>query len=139
MRYIVLSCDSVWLEDVLRPTVDATHLAILKQFWSGERFFRSDGVEFDAVPTNANLPSPSLIRRILAEIYNPRRRVSLVYNEKGPYNLDEVKRLIMDCVSRDDDILTQFIEGDEIRDRLRDAVTFDEVVDVIERMGGKYE
>jgi hypothetical protein len=53
------------------------------------------------------------------------------YRSTGAYELTELKQALADAIDKDDDVLTQFHEGDELKQRLERARSFDEVVEVL--------
>jgi hypothetical protein len=69
-------------------------------------------------------------------VYNPRITVTLLWREPEPYGLDELRRAYSKAVDNDDDILTQFVEAADLRDRISTAQSFDELVAVYQSMEG---
>jgi hypothetical protein len=67
-------------------------------------------------------------------VYNPRMTIDLVWSEPVPYALDELKRAYVHAVDLDDDILTQFVDAPELKERILLAQSFDELVAVYEWM-----
>ena len=56
----------------------------------------------------------SMFDRLLAEVYNPRREFPVSYSKRRSYQFDELQGAYLDGVAHDDDILTQFVDGDEL-------------------------
>jgi len=107
-----------------------SHLALAKQT-------DLEGVAYDAAsiawhfryarPANSH----SLLFKVLAHtIHNPVRQVAVTWAPRGPYDLDELRDAYLHALSRDDDVLTQFVSGDELEVRIRSASTFQELVEV---------
>jgi hypothetical protein len=67
-------------------------------------------------------------------VYNPRISVRIVWSSPKAYQLDELKQAYLTAVNRDDDILTQFVEADELKRRIAGAQTFDALVEVYQWM-----
>ncbi len=67
-------------------------------------------------------------------IYNPRVTVSVVWREPKPYTLEDLKSVYSKAVDQDDDILTQFVEADELKKRISDAKSFDGLMAVYDWM-----
>ena len=63
-------------------------------------------------------------------VYNPRIAVTLLWRESEPYSLEELRLAYAKAVDKDDDILTQFVESDELKKRISEAQSFDELVEV---------
>ncbi len=73
--------------------------------------------------------------RLLANtIYNPQVKVNVIWNEPQTYTLTELKRTYSDAVDKDDDILTQFVEPEELKKRILAATSFEQLVQVYKWM-----
>ncbi|WP_461442378.1 hypothetical protein [Maribacter sp.] len=49
------------------------------------------------------------------------------------YTLEELKKEISDCIDDDDDILTQFIESDDLRKEISDSELFESIVQKLKK------
>lgn len=68
--------------------------------------------------------------RFLAKtIYNPSFNVSLSWKKIDNYKLDELKTKIINCIEKDDDILTQFVEADFFISKIENSINFSQLVD----------
>jgi len=67
-------------------------------------------------------------------VYNPRITVTVVWRVPKPYRLEDLKLIYSKAVDKDDDILTQFLEAEELQKRISEAQSFDELVAVYEWM-----
>lgn len=68
--------------------------------------------------------------RFLAKtIYNPSFDVTLFWKKIGMYKLTELKTKINSCIDKDDDILTQFVEADFLKNKVESSVDFSELID----------
>ena len=63
-------------------------------------------------------------------VFNPIIPVSLHWHEPTEYSLEELQRAFSNAVDKDDDILTQFAEPQEIKQRISAAQSFAELADV---------
>lgn len=63
-------------------------------------------------------------------VYNPWTMVTVLWGEPKTYALEELKQAYLKAVDRDDDILTQFVEAAELKKRISDAQSFDQLVEV---------
>ncbi len=71
----------------------------------------------------------SALERLLAHtFYNPVSRVGITWEQLQPYSFDELRQHYLDAIAADDDILTQFVEPDELSARVRACSTFDQLV-----------
>lgn len=132
--YIYISTDAcIELADTLHLRRRTSRLALLLRYWENTSVYGPTGVRYSVVPMNT-APRSRPLWRFLTVVYNPVREVTLTYDEVGAYSLDDLKRDITRCVNKDVDILISFHEAEEIRERLGNAKTFDEVVGVIRWM-----
>lgn len=71
----------------------------------------------------------SAFSRLLARsFYNPVSRVAVTWSQVRPYALDELRQHYLDAIAADDDILTQFVDPDELCARVRACSTFQDFV-----------
>lgn len=143
-RYVCLydggRSGGIRLTDELPGQVRANALAICSRFWERELFYRDDGIKLRAALAEGSSCGESVFTKLLAHtVYNPFRTLAFHYEEVGPYHVDEIKAKICRYLEGDDDILTQFIDGDEILQRLDRVDSFAGLVDLIETMQGKNE
>ena len=133
MSYIeIYSGGGIEVHDRLPETVRTTALAIAKRFWVDSRLYDRDGVVWRPVAEN---PDMSGWQRVLAStVYNPLRTIRMRHERAGEYRLPELKTRIRECVDEDDDVLTQFMEAEAIKDALEKAAGFDDVVALLKRM-----
>ena len=66
-------------------------------------------------------------------IYNPIIPVQIIWSHKGKYELNELKKALIDCVETDDDILTQFVDNEFLIKKIKDCTEFNNLLDVFER------
>jgi len=72
-------------------------------------------------------------RRLLAyTVYNPELDVRAQWHRIGDYKIEELRSVFLAAVEHDDDVLTQFVERDELIERLKAASTFQDLVKVWE-------
>jgi hypothetical protein len=68
--------------------------------------------------------------RFLAKtIYNPSFEVTLFWKKIGTYKLTELKTKIKNCIEKDDDILTQFVEADFLKYKIETSIDFAELIE----------
>jgi len=63
-------------------------------------------------------------------VYNPTVSVTLRWNAPQQYAFEELKKAYLRAVDQDDDILTQFVEADELKKKITETRTFDRLVEV---------
>jgi len=71
----------------------------------------------------------SLLDRLLAEVYNPVREFAVSYSQLRSYAFAELQGAYLDAVAHDDDILTQFVESDELTKRIQQCSNFKELLE----------
>ncbi len=63
-------------------------------------------------------------------IYNPKINVTVLWGEPKTYVLEELKTAYIKAVEKDDDILTQFVEAKELKNKISDAQSFGELIEI---------
>ena len=72
----------------------------------------------------------SVFLRFLATSFRiPVPPVAITWTALRTYNTDELRRHYLDAIAVDDDILTQFVESEELGARVRACTTFEDLVD----------
>ena len=72
--------------------------------------------------------------RFLAKtIYNPSFKVTLCWKQIGIYKLTELKIKIKNCIEKEDDILTPFVESDFFIYKINEAPNFTELIDTLNK------
>jgi len=71
----------------------------------------------------------TLFDRLLAEVYNPCREFPVSYSQRSRYEFAELQRAYLDAVAHDDDILTQFVEADELTERIKQCSNFKQLLE----------
>jgi hypothetical protein len=79
-----------------------------------------------------NLPELSLWDRIANVLGRTRIDVPVQWTLIGTYNIDELRRSFIEAVAHDDDVLTQFVEREELVRRLCDSDSFPDFIEVWE-------
>ena len=74
-----------------------------------------------------NVKNNFLTRLLANTFYNPSIKVYPKWFKIEKYKLHELKIEINKCVDRDDDILTQYIESDRLKQAINNSSSFDEV------------
>lgn len=103
-----------------------------KPWWKGVKLYHRNGYRYEveiATPEDA-LPPPSKL--MAATPHDPTFNVQYEYRSTGFYQLDELKKALHDAVERDDDVLTQFHDADDLKTRIAASKTFDDVVQLLE-------
>lgn len=108
-----------------------TVLGFHKAWWRGVRFFHRDGSVYEvesAIPER----ELGLVSKLLAyTIFNPRLSIRYEYCRRGPYELGSLAAAVAEAIEKDDDILTQFADRDDLLDVVSSSTSFDAVVAAI--------
>lgn len=117
------------------PQVDHALLGMIRaQYWNDITVFSDEGIKLRVEP-DRELPNPSLWERLrAATFFQPVWKIRLKYHAIGQYELPELKATIHRIVQEDTDILTQFMEREEILENLDAATTFEEVTRLARKM-----
>jgi hypothetical protein len=127
---------SIDISSELIPTRTLSLLAITESWWTGLRIYGENGTLLSMEPNIATVTRRFWSRLLANTVYNPTREMEFNYNSSGSYALASLKEDIQRCVNMDDDILTQFMEPQEIVSALEPADTFDKVLRVVKEMLG---
>lgn len=72
----------------------------------------------------------SLVTRLLTKtLINPIREVAVFWTRLRSYQFPELRDAYLDAIEHDDDILTQFVERDELLRRVRSSQSFHDLVE----------
>lgn len=98
---------------------------------SNSTAFDSDGRKWKFKLTSEKI-NDNLITRFLANtFYNPTVDVIPEWKKINSFEIEEIKSKLITCIEKDDDILTQFIDSDEIKNYINKAETFDEIYNIL--------
>src|SRR6266700_1942127 len=74
---------------------------------------------------------PSVLGRLLAHtVYNPVREVAVSWSPLRDYSFAELRDAYLDAVAHDDDVLTQFVEQSELRQRIQESHSFEDLIKI---------
>ncbi len=95
--------------------------------------FDSNNLKWTYRQTVESFKSNWFTRALAKTFYNPTLDAKVIWTSKGIYSIDELKEKINDCVDNDDDIITQFEEGDVIKSAVVRSSTIDEIIQVLNK------
>jgi hypothetical protein len=88
---------------------------------------------------NADKVTDNFMTRFLANtFYNPTVNVIPEWKMIGVYEIDEIKKELIKCIEKDDDILTQFIGSEEIKNYINKVNSFDAIYNVLHKYVFEY-
>ncbi|HAA12608.1 MAG TPA: hypothetical protein DCE41_13310 [Cytophagales bacterium] len=89
--------------------------------------FDGDGRMWTYELLTDNVQDNFLTRLLAKTVYNPRVEVQLRWILKDNYELSKLKSELNGCIDKDDDVLTQFVEAEIIKQAIIDSKTFEEI------------
>ena len=103
-----------------------------KPWWKGVKLYHRNGYRYEVEKATPEQELPPLSKLMAATIHNPTFNVTYEYQSTGFYKIDELKEALRNAVKKDDDVLTQFHEAEELIARIDAAKDFSDLVDVLE-------
>ena len=103
-----------------------------KPWWKGVKLYHRNGYRFEVEKATPEQELPPLSKLMAATIHNPTFNVNYEYQSTGFYKIDELKQALRGAVEKDDDVLTQFHEAEELISRIDAAKDFGDLVDMLE-------
>jgi hypothetical protein len=97
----------------------------------GYRIYSDDGQVLSLSLAGPTPRNTALTRLLANTIYNPFRSFDVRYQPHGTFALSDLKEQILTLLSRDDDILSQFLSEQEIRSSVQAANTFQQLWQVV--------
>jgi hypothetical protein len=118
-------------------TLKPNRLAIIKRTWQHCHAFDGNS-RYELVV--ADPPRVSAFQRILAyTIYNPAVTVESTWQRVADCSTADIIDLVRVGLASDDDIITQWFDGDEVIALLESAQTWEDLVVAVRCIGGEHE
>ena len=106
-------------------------LAYVNNFYESRTVYDAQGLKWRAIQAESHKFNRGFWTKFLANtVYNPRITVSITWGEPKSYNFQELQDIYSKAVDKDDDILTQFVEANELKQRIASAKSFQELVEI---------
>ena len=93
--------------------------------------YDSDGKKWNLKLTSDKITDSFLTRLLAYTIYNPTVAVIPKWKLISEFELNEIKLELIKCVDDDDDILTQFIDSDQIKNHINTAESFEIIYNIL--------
>ena len=100
-------------------------------WWKGVKLYHRNGYRYQVEKATPEGELPPLSKLMAATIHNPTFNVAYEYQSTGFYQLDDLKQALRDAVNKDDDVLTQFHEAEELIAQIDAAKSFDDLVNML--------
>ncbi|NNT73270.1 hypothetical protein HKT18_13705 [Flavobacterium sp. IMCC34852] len=83
--------------------------------------------------------SDNFITRFLANtFYNPTVDVIPEWKMIGEFEIDEIKSVLIKSIEKDEDVLTQFIDSEDIKNHVNKAHSFETIYNILNRYVFEY-
>ncbi len=126
-----LFVDLIYTEDSLSTT---TVNALMSNNQQEELIAYDHGMnKWSYVQTSNNVKNNFFNRLLAKTIYNPTVAVNVSWTHLGEYRLEELKKDLSEALEADDDILTQYADGETIKKELNQSKSFDEIVALLKK------
>jgi hypothetical protein len=91
-------------------------------------YYDKDGFKWES-SINSQKYKPTLLIKLLANtFYNPTIKVERNWTKVGGYELSELIEKGNQCIDLDHDVLTQFIDASDLKAKVSNSQTFEDVV-----------
>ena len=119
------------MEENPKTTSMANTLGLLGDGDANSIVYASDGVVW-SFRFERPRKTQGIWTKLLAQVYNPLFEVGVTWTRERTYELDELLAAYLKGVEEDDDILTQFVDGDKISRRIKACKSFQDLVETWE-------
>jgi len=111
-----------------------TRLAVFHEFYKDVKFYDSEGYCWSVESVESDMKATFFNKLLAHTFYNPSVSFIPHWRKEGKYKLDELKSLYVNAVQQDDDILTQFVDGEQLIQRVNAVKSIKDLIAVAEWM-----
>ena len=122
------------LEPAFSSKRTATLLGVINGFFDKSIVYDADGRRWQTKGIECGYRRTWWTLLLANTVYNPRISVTMLWRDPKAYELHELKRAYLQAVDKDDDILTQFVDAEELQKRTSATQSFQDLVDVYKWM-----
>jgi len=131
---------TIELVNEVSETIVGNILGILDESWKYYTYYKSDGTMIRLKALSGHkLGNRNLWSLLANTVYNPQREIKVKQIDLGHYEIKELTNNILKWVERDDDILLQYIDEDDIQMLLSRIEIFDDLIFAIRAINGEFE
>lgn len=112
---------------------DSNVLGLIKEVQKNFQAYDKDGFLWRVSEIDSNYRINALTKLLAYTVYNPIIKVSLTWTKIGGYKLDELKKDICNQTDRDDDVITQFSDGEVIKEKVKECDSFDDLIRILNK------
>lgn len=123
----------VQLFDELNQKIRGKALGFHNSWWRNVRFFHRDGYVYTVENVKPERHLGFFSKFLSYTIYNPTLWFQYRYLKVSTYPLSELRSAVANAVEKDDDVLTQHCERNELHKLISSASDFDSIVAILAR------
>ncbi len=118
-------------------TLRLDRLAVVKRVWEHCKAFDADS-RYDLILTD--VPQVNLLQRMLAStLYNPSVDITATWIKVGDRMPSDLLDSVRAALEKDDDIITQWFDSNQVMNLLESASSWDELVLAVRCICGEHE
>ncbi len=110
----------------------STVLGVLKGM-DGIVTYDAQGQKWKCEITSEKAKNTFATRLLANTFYNPEVAVRYKWEKIGQYQLSELRDSLNVCIDEDDDLLTQFVEGEYLKEAINNCSTFEDVYQTLNK------
>jgi hypothetical protein len=130
----LILCDSSGYLDLIDNEKDLAQtnvLGFMKGAFLGFTAYDMSGIMWTVGELKTSYHINGLTKFLAHTIYNPSIKVTFQWKKGNAYKLDDLKRKISKQIDKDDDVLTQYEEGNFIKQEIHKSPSFLGVVAIL--------
>ncbi len=108
-------------------------LGLIKGSYKNVKAYDKDGHLWKIDKVDSNYKLNGITKFLAYSVYNPKIKVAISWMKIVDYKLDELKSDISMQVDRDDDIITQFVNGEFIKHKIEKCDSFGDIVKTLDK------
>ncbi|MGB0521688.1 MAG: hypothetical protein ACPGJS_01950 [Flammeovirgaceae bacterium] len=108
-------------------------LGFIKETHKRFRAYDKNGICWGIGEVKSDYKINRLTKLLAYTFYNPEITITLTWTELHEYTLADLKKKINQQIKRDDDVITQFEEGEIIIQKINNCNSFDAIVTALEK------
>jgi hypothetical protein len=112
------------------PLDEMTLYGLFKKKSDKAIYYDQEGVKWECIISSSKY-KPTILNKILANTINPTIKVEHLWTQIGRYTLPELKDNVKYCIDEDDDMLTQFLDANELKSRIDRCDNFNSILDTL--------
>jgi|GEM_PF-6539080 len=116
----------------LTDLMQCSAFILFRGFYRQVRYFDENGIIWKTTKISSEYPNNIWTRFLAYTIYNPTIKVDVNWSKES-YKLEALKNDIKFQIDKDDDILTQFAEGEIIKQAIDNCISFDEIIHILNK------